>query len=68
MTNCRAAVFFCDQCGVELSTGCACPQCKRVLCHVHYFGDRTGPRRRRDGLCARCAGSGKAENEKAQQA
>lgn len=47
--------FFCDQCGVELSTGHACPNCKRILCHKHYFGSAMGAYRRKDGLCATCA-------------
>ncbi len=51
----KVVPFFCDQCGAELATGNVCPECKRVLCHKHYFGTRSGYRRRRDGLCARCA-------------
>ena len=64
----KVVPFFCDECKVELSTGHACPECKRVLCHRHYFGSRVGVRRRKDGLCARCAEKLKAEDDKDQQA
>ena len=55
MTSRRMVSFFCDECGVQLSTGHACPECKRVLCHRHYFDMNHGIRRRKDGLCVRCA-------------
>lgn len=68
MAGSKVDPLFCDECGATLSTGCVCPECKRVLCHVHYFGERMGPRRRKDGLCTRCAGAESLRDEKAQQA
>jgi len=50
----KVVPFFCDQCGRELSTGYACPVCKRILCNEHYASPSTG-RKRRDGLCPVCA-------------
>jgi len=63
----KIVAFFCDECGVELKTGHVCPECKRVLCHNHYYGDLVGPLRRRDGFCSRCAKAKEVRNEETQQ-
>lgn len=64
----RVIAYFCDECGVELHTGSVCPECRRVLCSIHYFGERTGMRRRKDGLCVKCAAGKAVKNERDQQA
>lgn len=68
MANRKVVPFFCDECGTPLSTGNVCPECKRVLCHTHYYGAWRGPLRRRDGLCPRCAEARSTKSEEAKQA
>lgn len=63
----KPVAFFCDECGTRLSTANACPRCKRVLCFEHYYGAASGPLRRKDGLCVKCAGASKVKDEEAGQ-
>lgn len=64
----RVVAFFCDECGTELQTANACPQCRRILCSKHYFGARIGMGKRKDGLCAKCAAGKTVRDEGTKQA
>ncbi len=72
MANRKVLPFFCDECGIDLSTGYVCPECKRVLCCDHYYGNFRGawggPVRRKDGLCVKCAEDKRLSDEKTKQA
>ena len=66
--NRKSLPFFCDECGVELSTGEVCFKCKRVLCHKHFHGTAKHGLPRKDGLCAKCAAAlRKRSHEEVQQ-
>jgi len=66
--NRKTVAFFCDECGVELQTANACPECRRILCSRHYFGNNLGLGKRKDGLCAKCAAGKKVQDGKDKQA